>query len=146
MARETRKSSNPGGGRLARMRGAVAQTARMLAAKLRRGKAQQQEAPPQIARPAAAAPPSQHQARPRQPKTDVPLDLIRNAYTPRQTSLKASFRSDGADRQRDQEMPSGFADERWNEEDRFTNRSGDPRIGTHGRSHEPGEHRSGRNR
>ena len=34
----------------------------------------------------------------------------------------------------------GFADERFNDEDRFTtNKSGDPRIGTHRRKYEPGE-------
>ena len=60
-------------------------------------------------------------------------------YTPNQTSLKASFRSTGEDRQRDQEFASGYADERWNDEDHFTNKSGDPRIGTHGRSYEPDE-------
>ena len=32
-----------------------------------------------------------------------------------------------------------MGDERWNDEDHFTNRSGDPRIGTHRRSYEPGE-------
>lgn len=60
-------------------------------------------------------------------------------YTPTQTSLKASFRSDGSDQQRDQEPAGGFSDERWNDEDHFTNKSGDPRIGTHGRNDEPGE-------
>jgi hypothetical protein len=58
-------------------------------------------------------------------------------YTPTQTSLKAGFRASGADRQRDQE--TGEADERWSDEDRYTNKSGDPRIGTHGRKYEPGE-------
>jgi hypothetical protein len=41
--------------------------------------------------------------------------------------------------QRDQESALGVADERWNDEDRLTNKSGDPRIGTHGRTYEPGE-------
>jgi hypothetical protein len=61
-------------------------------------------------------------------------------YTPRQTSLKTSFRSDGSDRQRDQELPLGVA-ETWQDEDHFTNKSGDARIGTHGRRYEPGERR-----
>ena len=39
---------------------------------------------------------------------------------------------------RDQEMPIGAPD-RWQDEDHYTNRSGDARIGTHGRSYEPGE-------
>jgi hypothetical protein len=76
-----------------------------------------------------------------QREADIPLDRIENAYTPTQTSLKAPFRASGADRQRDQEFASGVADERWNEEDRYTNKSGDPRIGTHGRTYEPGEKR-----
>jgi hypothetical protein len=78
-------------------------------------------------------------ARPIQRQTDIPLDRIENAYTPSQTSLKAPFRADGSDRQRDQEFARGVADDRWNDEDRFTNKSGDPRIGTHGRTYEPGE-------
>jgi len=59
-------------------------------------------------------------------------------YTPKQTSLKAPFRTDGGDRQRDQELTPGY-DDTWNEEDKFTNKSGDPRIGTHHRKYEPGE-------
>jgi len=136
MARETKKSS-----RLARMRGAVARTARRLTSKFRRGESKetlQAQAP----RAQAAA----GQARPRRPKTDVPLDLINSVYSPTQTSLKGPFRADGSDRQSDQELANGYADERWNDEDRFTNKSGDPRIGTHGRSYEPGENRTRRNR
>ncbi len=33
-------------------------------------------------------------------------------------------------------------DERWNDEDLFTNKSGDPRIGTHRRTYEPAETRA----
>jgi hypothetical protein len=127
-------------GRLAKMRGAVARTARKLTSKFRRG---------EVAEPLAAQQPrtttaraAGSHARPKRPQTDVPIDLI-NAYTPTQTSLKGPFRADGQDRQRDQD---GYADERWNDEDRLTNKSGDPRIGTHGRSYEPGEQRTGRNR
>lgn len=79
--------------------------------------------------------------RPTQRQTDIPLDIIGQAYMPPATSSKASFRSDGSDHQSDQEI-SAIADDRWNDEDRFTNKSGDPRIGTHRRSYEPGESRS----
>jgi hypothetical protein len=72
-------------------------------------------------------------------QTDIPMDQIATAYTPTQTSLKGPFRASGADRSRDQEFAGGFADERWNDEDHYTNKSGDPRIGTHGRAYEPGE-------
>lgn len=131
MTPETRKSS-----RLARMRGAMARAARKL---FRRERIEgPMEAP---ARSASAAP--ERRGRPRRPQTDVPLDVISNAYTPTQTSLKGPFRVSGADHQRDQD---DYSIERWNDEDRFTNKSGDPRIGTHGRSYEPGESRSGRNR
>jgi hypothetical protein len=65
------------------------------------------------------------------------MDAIANAYTPRQTSLRASFRSDGRDQQSDQEYPTGTADTGWKDEDLITNKSGDPRIGTHGRTYEP---------
>ena len=80
-------------------------------------------------------------ARQTQRKADIPLDRIENAYTPTQTSLKAGFRTSGADHQRDQEFAGGFEDDRWSDEDRLTNKSGDPRIGTHGRAYEPGEAR-----
>jgi hypothetical protein len=80
-------------------------------------------------------------ARPLHRDPDIPLERIEHTYTPHQTSLKASFRTSGADRQRDQEFARGVADDRWNDEDRFTNKSGDPRIGTHGRTYEPGEAR-----
>ena len=75
----------------------------------------------------------------RQP--DIPLDQLAKTYTPMQTSLKAPFRASGSDRQRDQEFAGGVPDNRWKDEDRLTNKSGDPRIGTHGRTYEPGEKR-----
>lgn len=72
---------------------------------------------------------------------DIPLDVIDRTYTPPITSSKASFRSDGADHQQDQDFALGMGDDRWNDEDRITNKSGDPRIGTHRRTYEPGEAR-----
>lgn len=83
--------------------------------------------------PKAATP----RARPLKRTTDISMDRLAKAYTPKQTNGKASFRADGNDKQRDQDR--GIDDERWNDEDRLTNKSGDPRIGTHGRSYEPGE-------
>jgi hypothetical protein len=77
---------------------------------------------------------------------DIPMDQIASTYTPTQTSLKGPFRTSGADRQRDQDFAQGAADERWNDEDRLTNKSGDPRIGTHGRTYEPGEKRAAKSR
>jgi hypothetical protein len=65
--------------------------------------------------------------------------MLDRAYTPPITSSKASFRSDGSDHQQDQELTPGNAIERWNDEDHYTNKSGDPRIGTRGRTYEPGE-------
>lgn len=75
-------------------------------------------------------------------ETDIPLDVLERAYTPPDTSSKASFRSDGSDHQSDQEYALGVADDRWNDEDRITNKSGDPRIGTHRRTYEPAESRT----
>ncbi|MCU1347337.1 MAG: hypothetical protein JWO56_367 [Acidobacteria bacterium] len=72
-------------------------------------------------------------------EADIPLDQLESTYTPTQTSLKAGFRASGADRQRDQEFATGTGRDRWNDEDQFTNKSGDPRIGTHNRTYEPGE-------
>jgi hypothetical protein len=71
-------------------------------------------------------------------ESDIPLDVIEREYTPL-TSSKASFRSDGADHEKDQEM---IADDRWKNEDHYTNKSGDPRIGTHRRTHEANETRA----
>lgn len=70
---------------------------------------------------------------------DVPLNELASNYTPGHTSLKSSFREGGVARTQDQEMGGGFSSERWNDEDHFTNKSGDPRIGTHGRTYEPDE-------
>lgn len=100
---------------------------------------------------AAAAPAPAQRARKAAPKTtarptkreaDIPLDVLDRAYTPPVTSSKASFRSDGADHQHDQEFSRGVADDRWNDEDHFTNKSGDPRIGTRRRTYEANETRA----
>jgi hypothetical protein len=77
-----------------------------------------------------------------QRESDIPMEQLEQSYTPRQTSLKSGFRFDGSERQRDQEFANGAGEERWSDEDRFTNKSNDPRIGTHGRTYEPGEHRA----
>ena len=119
--------------------GAIARTARKLTAKLDPRKRTAKTA--ETAKKKVAAKPRTASARTKEPRTDVPLDLIAATYSPKQTSLKTSFRSDGAERQQDQELPIGGAD-RWQDEDHFTNKSGDARIGTHGRSYEPGEQRA----
>ena len=74
-------------------------------------------------------------------EADIPFDVLDRAYTPPLTSSKASFRSDGADHEKDQEFGRGIADDRWNDEDHFTNKSGDPRIGTRRRTYEANEAR-----
>lgn len=71
--------------------------------------------------------------RKKKPEPDIPLEVLNRTYTPKQTSLKSSFRSEGEERQRDQEFAEGYAAENWGDEDHFTNKSGDPRIGTHHR-------------
>src|ERR1051326_525052 len=68
-----------------------------------------------------------HKEHPRKTEPDIPFDRLERAYTPTQTSLKASFRATGEDRQRDQEFADGYADERWSEEGGFTKQSGHPR-------------------
>lgn len=87
--------------------------------------------------PSRQLPPATARAPRREP--DIPIDQVAAKYNPTQTSLKTSFRATGQDQSRDQEFARGVADDRWNDEDHFTNRSGDPRIGTHGRSYEPDE-------
>ena len=98
------------------------------------------------AAPARSAAPSQRErtaepgtARTVRRETDIPLDVLDRSYTPPATSSKSSFRSDGADHHQDQEFSRGVADADWNDEDHFTNKSGDPRIGTRRRSYEPNE-------
>lgn len=86
-----------------------------------------------------SSPQTQTQARPVQRQTDIPLPILEDTYTPTQTSMKSGFRTDGSDRQRDQELLPDTLDERWNDADRYTNKTGNPRIGTHGRTYEPGE-------
>ncbi len=78
-------------------------------------------------------------ARPTRREPDIPLDVLDRAYTPPLTSSKASFRSDGADHQHDQDYGRGITDDRWNDEDHLTNKSGDPRIGTRRRTYEANE-------
>ncbi len=119
---------------------AIARTAKKLTTKLRphrRRKAETDE--PVVARATTRATPKvktgRAMARPTKRQTDIPLDALAKSYSPKQTSLKSSFRATGADRQRDQDVIG----ESWNDEDHYTNKSNDPRIGTHGRAYEPGE-------
>jgi hypothetical protein len=81
--------------------------------------------------------PAKRASRPARREADIPMDSIERQYTPK-TSMKTGFRFDGRERQKDQNIAE-MADDRWNDEDRFTNKSGDPRIGTHGRTYEPAE-------
>ena len=99
------------------------------------------EPEPEAAPVQAAAPATAARARAVRRETDIPLDVLDRAYTPPVTSSKSSFRSDGADHQQDQDFSRGVADARWNDEDHFTNKSGDPRIGTRRRTYEPNESR-----
>lgn len=80
-------------------------------------------------------------ARPTRREPDIGLDVLDRSYSPNLTSSKTGFRDDGADHQRDQEFAFTADTERWNDEDHYTNKSGDPRIGTHRRTYEPGEDR-----
>ena len=120
---------------------AIARTAKKLTTKLRPGS--RKKAEPVVAKATTRKTPKvktaratpRTAARPTKRTTDIPLDVVARTYTPTQTSLKTPFRGDGADRQRDQDLPG----EVWNDEDHYTNKSGDPRIGTHGRAYEPGE-------
>ena len=132
------------GGAIARTARKVTTKAKNVTAKLgprKRAAAQVADAPATKPVTKAAKPKgSPATPRPVQRQSDIPLDLIAAMYSPSQTSMKTSFRSDGADRQEDQELPLGGGD-RWQDEDHFTNKSGDARIGTHGRSDTPGEKR-----
>ena len=107
-----------------------------------RGRSADETAEPLSATPAQPQRPrtiEQQAARPVRRETDIPLDLIEREYTPPVTSSKASFRSDGSDHEKDQEI---IAENVWKDEDHYTNKSGDPRIGTHRRTFEANETRA----
>lgn len=128
---------------------AIARTAKKLTSKLHAGKRRKAEEPVE-ARAAVRSSPkvktsrAVSKSRPVKRQTDVPLDVLAATHTAQQTSVKASFRADGADHHRDQEFVGDRVDATWNDEDHYTNKSGDPRIGTHGRAYEPGERRERR--
>lgn len=123
-------------GRISRLRNAISRNARKLTSRLHRKRADEPEKMEMAPSERVRTPAPQAAARRPRRQTDVPIDLISNTYTPTQTSLKGPFRSTGDERQRDQD--EGYAAQ-WNDEDRFTNKSGDPRIGTHRRTYEPAE-------
>lgn len=127
------------GNRIARAGSAIKRTAKKVTARLRPAKRRQEPKAAAAARRAKKPRASQAAARPTQRRTDIPLEVLNRTYTPKQTSLKASFRASGQEQGKDQELAGGFSDERFNDEDRLTNKSGDPRIGTHHRKYEPGE-------
>ena len=139
MARRTKSSSKA----ISRVTAAVKATAKKVTAKVRGIKAKAKAKTKAPVETAASKSPKSRTASTgmakRRPQSDVPIDALSKAYTPKQTSLKSPFRATGAAAQRDQES---VTDERWNDEDRLTNKSGDPRIGTHGRTYEPGEKRA----
>jgi hypothetical protein len=80
---------------------------------------------------------TERKSRPIKRESDIVREHLTDSYSPTQTSLRAPFRSSGDDRERDQEFAGGIDDNRWKDEDRLTNKSGDPRIGTHNRTYEP---------
>lgn len=82
---------------------------------------------------------AEHTSRPVQRQSDIPLDLVESEYIPPITSSKASFRSSGADHENDQDA---FVEDRFNDEDHYTNKSNDPRIGTHRRGSTTNETRA----
>jgi hypothetical protein len=133
MARKS-ESRSKGTGRLQKVAGAVKRVFTP---------GREEEAPVMHATPSTAEPRARKEspstARPARREADIPLDMLDRAYTPPVTSSKTSFRSDGSDHEQDQELTPGNASERWNDEDHYTNKSGDPRIGTRGRTYEPGE-------
>lgn len=133
VARTTRKLTTKRNPRKRAAKAKKAPAARTKKATVAKAK---KSAEPQAAKPKRNPP----AARPVQRTSDVPIDLIAEWYTPKQTSLKGSFRSDGSDQQNDQEISLGDSN-RFQDEDHFTNKSGDARIGTHGRAGVPAEAR-----
>ena len=83
-------------------------------------KSDEREAPPPVR--TGAAPVIHKTTKPRRVEPDVPIDQLERAYIPPQTSFKTSFRADGSDRQRDQEIIPGYMEERFLDEDIYTNK------------------------
>ncbi len=119
------KSPKQSKSRASRVKGSISRTAKKVTLRSRPAKQQ--------------APRVAQSPRLRRAESDVPMDVLNRTYTPTQTSLKTGFRATGEALQRDQEFVAGNSEERWKNEDHFTNKSGDPRIGTHRRKYEPGE-------
>lgn len=155
----TKKQSN-GRGRIRRAASSVGNTMKRVASKLHLSRARNPveatvEATGEATGEATArrtfdmaqkSPQASAASRPKRVDTEIPLETIAEMYTPSQAASKEGFRSDGHDRQADQEYARGIADERFNAEDVLTNKSGDPRIGTHHRTYEPGERERDRTR
>ncbi|MEA2569610.1 MAG: hypothetical protein QOI24_1611 [Acidobacteriota bacterium] len=143
-ARGKSKSAKAGDGDGREKKGVVARAAarvgkaiRSVTAKVRpAAKAKPREKTPRAAKPAPKA------ARATRRDSDIPMDRIAETYTPEHTSVKSGMRGNGAGSRNDRNVGSGIDDDRWNDEDVITNKSGDPRIGTHGRTYEPGEARA----
>ena len=135
------KQETNGRGRIRRAASSVGNAVKRLAMKVKPGRApaeveETEPAPRHMARHTISTTAAAH---PRLVDSDIPLETIEETYTPSQVASRASFRSDGHEREADQEYVRGVADDRFNPEDAFTNRSGDPRIGTHRRTHESAE-------
>jgi hypothetical protein len=127
---------------LGRLRGAAKAVTRFFTRGRAAHETAEASAPEARPREAAAATAATSAPRVTRRQTDIPLDVLNQTYTPPRTSSKSGFRSDGADHQGDQDFVVSSTDERWNDEDRYTNKSGDPRIGTHRRTYEPDESRT----
>jgi hypothetical protein len=129
--------------RISSIGGQIKEAARTLVAKVRRSEPE----PHKAESPTASTPaqPTRQTKRPTATTTRVAPTVHRDdAFSPSQRSAKAPFDRNRAEKPRDLEsdLMIGMADERFNEEDRYTNKSGDPRIGTHGRSYEREEKRT----
>src|SRR5207245_840801 len=99
-------------------KGAVKRTARKISTRSHPAARAKKAAPvAATAAPKAPKPPTSGSRRtagaPRR-QADVPMEILSRTYTPKQTSLKASFRASGEERERDQDL---VAVERWSDED-----------------------------
>lgn len=68
-----------------------------------------------------------------QPSRPGAASVAADAYVPKQQSMHSAPGGSGKGRDRDEEVIAGEVarNEQFNDEDRLTNKSGDPRIGTH---------------
>lgn len=134
----TPKSASKRGGKLAAIRDTLKSKVKKIASRVRKspGKASPEASMrAKKSAPSTRSTPSPPQARRIVRKSDV-TDAELSEFGPSQTSSRGPFDKHRSDDRRDQEITAALGEPRFKDEDEYTNRSGDKRIGTHNREYE----------